>query len=319
MPELFAGIDLGGTSVKCVLAEEDGTIVRDGRIPTAGHEGPERVLARIAQLIEELIVQTGEPPAAVGMGVPGLADVEHGITRFLPNMTTHWRDVPAAGILSEKLGCPVRLLNDVRMATLGELTYGRGQEVGTMVFIAIGTGIGGGLVIDGKLRLGPQGAAGELGHQTIDPTGPLCGCGNHGCLETLASGTALAAEGMRLMLMGLAPTLHELVNGDPGQVTAEMMAQAAETDATVRDAILHAGTYLGIGVANVVTTLFPELVVLGGGVANMGDLLFNQVRDEVRRRVAMFPIDQVEIAPSLLGSQAGVLGGVALASRGLPG
>lgn len=321
MSALYAGVDLGGTSVKCVLAEADGRIIVDSRIPTDGHEGPLRVLERIGDEIESLIKQAGRKPEALGMGVPGLVDVQQGITRFLPNMTTHWRDIPAASILNKQLGVPVRLLNDVRMATLGELTFGRGRNSKdlTMVFIAIGTGIGGGIVIDGKLRLGPDGAAGELGHQTIDPTGPRCGCGNHGCLETLASGTALAAEGIRLMLMGLAPTLHGMVAGDPGNVTAELMSRAAETDGAIRDAILHAGAYLGIGVGNVVTTLFPELVVVGGGVANMGDLLFNQIRDEVRRRVSMFPIEKVSIEPSLLGSQAGMLGAIALASRGLPG
>jgi glucokinase len=183
-----------------------------------------------------------------------------------------------------------------------------------MVFMAIGTGIGGGVVIDGKLRLGPMGAAGELGHQTVAPNGPPCGCGNHGCLETLASGTALAAAGIRLMLMGLAPGLHDLVDGDTNRVTSQLMAQAAEHDAPVRDAIMQAADYLAIGVANVMVTLHPELVVLGGGVANMGDLLFDRIRSQVRQRVKMLPADSVRIEPSDLGSSAGVMGAIALAA-----
>ena len=282
MSELYVGVDVGGTSVKLALARSDGTLVREGSIPTESHEGPDDVLRRIAEKVSALTSDVGESPAALGMGLPGLVDPHQGIARYLPNMTTHWKDVPAARILSDRLGCEVRLLNDVRMATYGELAYGRGKSAQTMVFMAIGTGIGGGIVIEGKLRLGPLGAAGELGHQTIDPTGPLCGCGNRGCLETMASGTALAAEGIRLMLMGLVPVLHDAVDGDPGRVTAEVMGDVADRDEAVRMAILDAASYVAIVVANVVTTIHPELVVIGGGVARLGELLLGRIRDDVR-------------------------------------
>jgi glucokinase len=319
MPDLFVGVDVGGTSVKCALAGADGHIIREGSIPTESHEGPEAVLDRIAAFVQSLSDEVGRKPAAVGMGLPGLVDPHLGYTRYLPNLTTHWRDVPAADLLSKKLHCDVHLLNDVRTATYGELIFGRGKSVNTMVFMAIGTGIGGGLVIDGKLRLGPLGAAGELGHQTIDPTGPLCGCGNHGCLETLASGTALAAEGIRLMLVGMAPALHDAVDGDPGKVTVEIMGQVADQDEPVRQAITHAGFYLAIGVSNMVVAVHPELVVIGGGVANLGELLLRPMREDIRARVGrLFPVDGIAIETSQLGSKAGVMGAIALASRGLP-
>ena len=314
MSELFAGVDLGGTSIKCVLGDERGRIHFGRSIPTESHAGPEKVLERIGEAINELTGEAGQVPSGLGMGVPGLVDVPRGVTRYLPNLTTHWVDVPAAEILSKHVKCPVRLLNDVRMATLGELVYGRGQNVSCMVFIAIGTGIGGGVVIDGKLRMGSMGAAGELGHQTIAPNGPPCGCGNHGCLETLASGTALAAAGIRLMLMGLAPGLHDLVGGNTNRVTSELMARAADHDAPVMDAIMQAADYLAIGVANVMVTLHPELVVLGGGVANMGDLLFDRIRAQVHQRVRMIPPESVRIEPSELGSEAGMKGAIALAA-----
>jgi glucokinase len=211
------------------------------------------------------------------------------------------------------------LLNDVRTATLGELTFGHGARAGTMAFFALGTGIGGGIAVEGKLRLGPLGAAGELGHQTILPDGPRCGCGNNGCLETLASGPAITAEGVRLLKSGLAPRLHGLVAGDPGRVSPKEMAEAARAgDETVAEAIRRATEYLGIGVANVVTVLHPELVVFGGGVAQMGDLLLDGVRDAVRRRVRMIPTSDLRVELSLLGERAGVLGAVALAAKGLP-
>jgi glucokinase len=317
MADIYASVDLGGTNIAGVFAGLDGRIVGEKKVPTQSHEGPEAVLERIAELVNGLTQEIGSRPRALGMGIPGLADLKNGVTKFLPNLPTQWRDVPVRGVLSPKIGCPVYLLNDVRMATLGELTFGHGRSARTMVFFALGTGIGGGVAVDGKLRLGPLGAAGELGHQTILPEGPRCGCGSRGCLETLASGPAITAEGVRLMLSGLAPKLHELVRGEVSAVTPREMAAAAEAgDTRVKEAIARAASYLGIGVANVVTILHPDLVVLGGGVAAIGPLLFGTVRQTVRERVGMFPTDDIEIKPSLLGEQAGALGGIALAMKG---
>lgn len=317
MSDIYASVDLGGTNIAGVFAGGDGRVVCEKKVPTQAHEGPEAVLNRVAQLVNGLAGESGGRPVALGMGVPGLADLQRGVTKFLPNLPTQWRDVPVRDLLSPQVGCPVYLLNDVRMATLGELVFGHGRTARTMVFFALGTGIGGGVAVDGKLRLGPLGAAGELGHQTILPDGPRCGCGSHGCLEALASGPALAAEGVRLMLSGQAPRLHELVHGEASAVTPKEMAAAAEAgDLAIQEAIVRAAGYLGIAVANVVTILHPDLVVLGGGVAAIGSLLFDTVRRTVRERVRMFPTDGVEIKPSLLGEQAGALGGIALAMRG---
>jgi glucokinase len=317
MSDIYASVDLGGTNIAGIFAGGDGRVVCEKKVPTQSHEGPEAVLNRVAQLVNGLARESGARPVALGMGVPGLADLQRGVTKFLPNLPTQWRDVPVRDVLSPQVGCPVYLLNDVRMATLGELVFGHGRTARTMVFFALGTGIGGGVAVDGKLRLGPLGAAGELGHQTILPDGPRCGCGSHGCLEALASGPALAAEGVRLMLSGQAPKLHELVRGEASAVTPKEMAAAAEAgDLAIQEAIVRAAGYLGIAVANVVTILHPDLVVLGGGVAAIGPLLFDTVRRTVRERVRMFPTDDVEIKPSLLGEQAGALGGIALAMQG---
>jgi glucokinase len=314
--KLYASVDLGGTKVACAFATAEGAVLADETRPTHAHEGPEAVLDRIADLINDLAEQTGTRPAALGMGIPGLVDIKNGVTKFLPNLPTQWRDVPVSAHLAPQIGCSVYLLNDVRTATLGELTYGHGQTANTMAFFALGTGIGGGIVVDGQLRLGPLGAAGELGHQTILPNGPRCGCGNDGCLETLASGPAITAQGVWLMLSGRAPQLYEIVAGDPGGVTPKEMTLAAEAgDTEVREALIRAARYVGIGVANVVTILHPDLVVLGGGVAEIGDLLFDTVREVVRNRVGMFPTDDVRIERSQLGADAGMLGGIALAAQ----
>ncbi|MCE9603697.1 MAG: ROK family protein [Planctomycetia bacterium] len=321
MKPLYAGIDLGGTTIGGILADASGRIVEQASITTESHAGPAAVLERIAQLVERMIhaakVRVSARVEAVGIGCPGLVDVAHGVTKFFPNLPTQWRDVPVAEILAKRLDCPVSLLNDVRAATLGELTFGYGRNVKTMAFFSLGTGVGGGLVIDGKLRLGPLGAAGELGHQTIVPDGPLCGCGNRGCLEALASGPAIAAEGVRLMLGGQAPKLYEMTAGNPSLVTTRTLAEAAQAgDAGAAEAISRATEYLGIGIANVVSCLHPQLIVVGGGVAEMGELLLAPLRRIVRERVRMFPPDDVRIERSLLGVHAGALGAVALALHG---
>ncbi|MEM9368404.1 MAG: ROK family protein [Planctomycetota bacterium] len=314
----YVGVDLGGTRTKLALANADGEVQRKATIATQAEEGPSVVLQRIGDAIHDLACHTTDVVHGIGVGVPGLVDLETGSTKFLPNLSTHWRDVPVAETLRARFDCDIRLLNDVRTATNGELHYGHGRDRDrvTMAFLSIGTGIGGGLVIDGKLRLGPLGAAGEMGHQTLVPDGPRCGCGNHGCLEALASGPALAAEGARLMRIGLAPSLHQLVNGSAENVTPEKMSLAAPHDAPIADAITKAGDYLGIAMANVVSTLHPDLIVIGGGVAQMGDRLLKPIRHAIQNRVRMFPTDSIQVLPSKLGDAAGVLGAVALAMHG---
>jgi glucokinase len=284
-------------------------------IPTVSHEGPDAVVGRISATLNDLAATSGRRLSAVGVGVPGLADFHRGRTVFLPNMPTGWRDYPVADRLSARIGCPVFVLNDARMAALGELWFGRGRGVRTMVVFMLGTGIGGGVVVDRKLRLGPQGAAGEVGHQVILPYGALCGCGNRGCLETLAGAPALIGAGVRLLKSGHAPQLYEMVEGNAERVTPELMAQAAAAgDSFLRDHLLEAARMVGIGVFNVITLLYPELVVIGGDVAHgLGPLLIDTVRHEVRERARLFAADKVRIESSELREKAPLWGGVALA------
>jgi glucokinase len=315
--DIYASVDLGGTNLRAALGTADGTLLCDDSQPTLSYEGPDGVLDRIAGLVERLCRRQGASVAAVGIAVPGLVDLKKGQTLFFPNFPGKWRNVPVRDVLAPRLGCPVYLLNDVRTATLGELVYGHGRTANTMAFFAVGTGIGGGVVVDGKLRLGPWGAAGELGHQILLPDGPRCGCGNRGCLETLAAAPAIVGEGVRLLLSGLAPKLHEIVDGQASRVTPVTMAAAAEAgEETVREAIQRAATWLGIAAVNVAVTLHPDLIVLGGGVAMMGELLREPVARTVRERIGMLPPDSVEVRLSLLADRAGILGGLALAAQG---
>lgn len=321
------GVDLGGTSIRAALATVDGAILTQDTVPTEAYLGPLAVLDRIAGLIRRLqgLVDPNSQLVQVGMGVPGLLDLATGTTRFLPNLPTQWRDIPVARLLQERVGCPVRLLNDVRTATLGELRFGHGKQHPriTLAFFSIGTGVGGGVAIDGRLWLGPIGAAGELGHQTIQPNGPRCGCGNYGCLEALASGPAIIGAGVRLLRNGLAPHLFDLVEGDSNRVTPGEMVKAAEAgDTLVLEALTEAGCAIGIAAANVVTILHPDWIVLGGGVIESGDLILDAIRKTIRQRVGMIPTEQIQVERSLLGDQAGLVGAVALAledpDRGSP-
>jgi glucokinase len=314
---LFAGVDLGGTNFMAALGDADGAMVAEEKQPTAAHEGPAAVLGRIAGAVERLAAAAGRAPSAVGLGVPGLVDFASGETRFLPNLPTQWRGVPAAGILSARLGCPVHLLNDARAATLGESMFGHGRGARTMVLFTLGTGVGGGVVIDGSLRLGPLGAAGEIGHICVQPGGLLCGCGSRGCLETIVSGPALTAEGVRIVLSGNAPLLHEICGGDVARVSPETLGAAARAgDPGAMGVLDRAGGLLGLAAANVVLTLHPDLIVLGGGVASLDELLIEPMRRALGAHVRMFPVDGVRIARSQLGDRAGVFGGLAAAVRG---
>jgi len=314
---VFASIDLGGTNIHAAFARGDGAVIAEVKEPTRSHEGPEIIVSRMCGIVARLAEETGQQPAALGIGVPGLVDVGTGTTRFLPNLPTQWRGVAVRTMMEQALGFPVQVLNDARTATLGELVFGHGQSVRDLLFFTLGTGVGGGVVLDGRLRLGPLNAAGELGHQTVDPHGLPCGCGNRGCLETVASGPALAAEGVRLLLSGHARRLHELCGGDLNRVTAATIGQAArEGDEMVGLAIERMGEWIGIAAANLVSALHPQMIVLGGGVAQLGEPLMAPVQRTLRSRVGMFPTDDVEVRASQLGERAGLLGGIALASRG---
>lgn len=311
---IFAGIDLGGTKIAVILADSRGAVVAEGVIPTLAEAGPAQAVQRTCSLLNDLCREYSVDYHAIGIGLPGLLDREVGKIVFLPNLPEAWRDFPVAREFASYTDKPVALLNDARMATLGEFTFGNGRGSRNMLFVTVGTGIGGGFVLDGRLHFGAFGAAGEIGHHTIFPDGPPCGCGSRGCLETLVSGPALAAAGRALMSENRAPHLSELVAGDPGKVTATQMVLAADRgDIAVGEAIRAAAEYLGIGIANAVTISAVDSVIIGGGLAVLGELLLVPVRRVLRERVRMFPAEVVRVDCSVLGAKSGALGGVALA------
>ena len=221
--------------------------------------------------------------------MPGLYDPANGTTRFLVNVPGPWAGHPVAGPVAEAAGVPAFLINDARAFGLAELRLGAGRGASSMVGLTLGTGVGGVFAIDGRVQQGHDGTAGEIGHQTIDPDGPWCGCGNRGCLEAYARADQIAAA--------------------CGTATAEEAVRAARAgDERALAGLVDVGRYLGIGIANMITVIAPDRIVLGGGVAAAGELLFAPIRAEIARRVTTTSIDDVVLVPAELGTWAGAIG-----------
>jgi glucokinase len=228
---------------------------------------------------------------------------------FLPNLPGTWPNVPVRDEIADRVQLPTALLNDARAMTLGEWSFGAGRGVETMACFGIGTGIGGGLIVNGQLHLGIGGTGGELGHQTIDFNGPLCGCGNRGCLEAFASGPAIAAMGVKAVMQGLTTRIGDVVEYDLNRITPRVIYEAARAgDAIAQDIFEKAGYYIGIAVSNVLVSVGPRKVVIGGGVSQAGDLLLDPIRRTVSDRVHVMPVEQVSIVPAELGPNAGMIG-----------
>jgi len=303
---LHLGIDLGGTNLKWAVVEAaDGgwRTVDRGQGPTRADEGPDAVIGRMIAIAESAC---GKWPAvgSVGIGVPGLYDPASGSTRFLVNFPGGWKGSPVGPPIEQAVGLPASLINDARAFGLAELRLGAGRGASSLVGFTLGTGVGGFVAVNGRVHLGHDGTAGELGHQTIDPDGPSCNCGNRGCLEAFARADRLAEA--------------------CGTATAEEAIAAARAgDERALAGFASVGRYLGIGIANVVTIISPDRVVIGGGNAAAGDLLLSPIRGELRRRVLTTDLDEVEIVLAELGTWAGAIGAAvhgaeAAASRGAP-
>jgi glucokinase len=309
----YIGCDLGGTNMRAAIVDvESGAVLHHMSVPTLAREGHDEVMKRMADLCLQVIQSAGmdkDEIGGIGIGVPGVLDLEKGETLFLPNLEGTWPHVPLQRTIAELTGLPTTLLNDVRSITNGEWRFGAGRGVDTLAVFAVGTGIGGGLVINGLLHLGIGGTAGELGHTTIDFNGPVCGCGNRGCLEAFASGPAIAAMGLKAVTQGLTTRIADLCEHDLNRVTARLIAQAAdEGDEIAKDIYERAGFYLGIAAANVCVAVGPRRIIIGGGVSRAGDLLLEPIRRTLRERVTVMPIEQVEVVQSQLGNNAGVIG-----------
>jgi glucokinase len=314
---IVIGIDLGGTKIGGVLWDANTHGARLSRtILTQSHEGPEGVIRRIADHIRSLCVEANielADVAAVGVGVP--ATHEAGVIGVMPNLPGEWAGKPLAALLREQIGRPVTLVNDARAFTLAEATIGAGAGTLSCVGITLGTGIGGGIAINGRLYLG-TGSAGEFGHHSIEVNGQPDGTGNPGGWEGMASGPAIAALGMKAVAQGINTLIGDLIDFDLNQITPEVIAHAAGLgDPVARQILATAGEYLGTGIANIIIMLAPECVVIGGSVARLGEWIMKPIEEAIRRRVYTVPPERVRIVAAALGGDAGAIGAAIWASQ----
>ncbi len=303
------GIDVGGTNVKIALVNEQGNIIYSNSIPTRAEMGYEYTINNMKEAISELIKETKSEAKSIegiGFGFPGQIDYQKGIVRLAPNIPG-WVDVPIAEIIEKEFGIPTRVDNDVRCAALGELNYGAGIGCENLICITVGTGIGSGLIINGKLVRGASNAAGEIGHIKLEMNGgPLCGCGDRGCLEAFASGPSIVAMAEEYIKGGKSTKYRELANPD---ITPYIVSEAAKQgDPVAKRIFTIMGEYIGIGLASVVNLLNPEKIIIGGGVAAAGDILLNPIKENLIKRAMPIAGSAVEIVPAQLGNSAGVIG-----------
>ncbi|MCD8024769.1 MAG: ROK family protein [Candidatus Gastranaerophilales bacterium] len=309
MKKYRIGVDIGGTNVKIALVDLSGKIVYSNTTPTRADLGYEHSIANIQNAIEELMKETctnKETIEAIGFGFPGQIDYKEGVVRLLPNMPG-WVEVPVAKIMEDKFGITTKLDNDVRVATLGELKYGAGKGCQNLVCITVGTGIGSGLVFNGKLIRGAKNAAGEIGHIKMTMNdGPICGCGDFGCLEAYASGPSIVAEAKEYIKGGKSSKFKELATEE---LSPYIIAQAAlQGDAVAKRIYAKMGEIIGLGLTSVINLLNPEKVIIGGGVADAGEILFKPIKETIIKRAMPIQASSVEIVPAQLGNTAGVIG-----------
>lgn len=313
-PAWAVGVDLGGSKVAAGLVSSQGRTLPQRREPTRSAQGVEAVMDQVARMVGQCTQSAADEVSGVlgvGIGVAGTTDRERGVTLLASNLG--WENVPIRRLIADRVDLPIFVESDANLAALGELTFGAGKGFDDFVFVTVGTGIGAGIVLEGRLYRGVSGAAGELGHITLEPGGPECGCGNRGCLEALASGAAIARQAVERIRKGTASRIEELVDGDLEDVTASVVAKAARaSDPLALELLEKAGEHLGVGLAIYVNLLNPGGIVIGGGVTAAQELLFRPMRAALERHALPRNLQSVQVVSSQLGDDAGLVGAAAL-------
>ena len=311
-------IDLGGTKVITAIISNSGQVMAKDYQLTLADERPQAVIERIFSAIDHLLSprnMNSSQLASISIAAAGAINSDKGLITSSPNLPG-WYDVPLRDIIKEKYRVNTFLINDASAAALGEHQLGAGRGVSNLIYLTVSTGIGGGIIINGKLYSGQSGSAGEIGHMTLDVNGPRCNCGNIGCFEVLASGTAVAEEAIRRIGQGERSSLAEMVAGKIEDITAEKVGAAAQKgDSLALDVVSKAATYLGVGMVNLVNIFNPEMIIVGGGVAKLGDLLLEPARRVVQERAFPISAQAVRIVAAQLGDEAGVYGAAIYALR----
>ena len=309
------GIDLGGTDIKAGLVSATGEISCQVVLPTHVDAGPKAVASRIAGATREVLAKAEKQRSAgiigIGLGAPGLIIAESGVVHFSPNFPG-WTDIPLVDDVKRALGSqdlPIFMDNDVNAMTLGELRHGAGVGYQSLVALTLGTGVGGGVVIDGQVYHGSRNTAGELGHTIVEPNGRYCGCGNQGCLEAYAGAKNIVERTQEKIAAG---RNTDLVSD--ASLTPKRIAEAAHADDSLAVEIFaETGAYLGIALTSIAHILNPEVAIIGGGIAEVGErLLFEPIRTEFTKRAMDIP-GMMKIVPAALGNRAGIVGAAMLA------
>ena len=325
MPEkgekYYIGVDLGGSLTRVGLSRKDGEIIAWESVPTEGRKGPEHVVGEIAGMIDLLVEEKGiarDSLLGVGIGAPGPLDTKTGVIINTPNL--QWKEVPLRDMVTEKTGLDAVLENDANSAALGEWWKGAGIGVSSLVCFTLGTGVGGGIIINGDVWHGVNDVAGELGHMTIEADGRRCNCGNYGCLEAYASATAIGIRAREGIEKGRASSLKEAAGGDLGTITSELVyLQAVAGDPFCQEVMNETARFLSIGVASMLNIFNPELVVIGGGVTQAGEVLFRPLKEGVKERAFPIAMKGVRVVPAALGTRAGLIGAVAVIKKNMEG
>ena len=314
MSELLIGIDLGGTNIKAGVVTSAGEVIVRDSAPTLAQEGHESIIRRMSQLARVVIEKANvsmDDVIAVGVGAPGPLSAKRGVVIFSPNLG--WKDVPLAAMIAEDLGKPTYLENDAGSACWGEFWAGAGagDAVHSMIILTLGTGVGGGVIMNGELIRGSTESAGHIGHLVVEPDGRPCVCGGIGCLEQYASATAVARAAREALEAG---GYSRFLPSDPDEITAHAIAQAADRGCSLCDVILRdAGRYLGLAIASLANVINPDLAVLSGGMAGAGERLFGPLRDTVNERALPMAAEHIRIERAALGEDAGFVGAAGLA------
>ncbi len=305
------GIDLGGQSIKGALVNNKGKIVDDIVVPTEGEKGPKHVISQIRILTQKLADSAARKKGHVlgaCVATPGLIDMKKWIVRIAPNLPG-WVDIPLLKECQKGFKFPFLLENDANAAAYGEKWIGTGKKADTMIVLTIGTGIGGGLILNGKVWHGADGAGGEPGHINYDPNGLVCGCGNPGCLEAHASALGINRRTRMAIESGEKTLITKLIKNNLDNISPEIVYQAAlKKDKLALRILDETGRIIGIGIMTLVNLLNPEMVALGGGVMKAGDFILKPAQDEFRKRGFKFLIDRTEIVMAKLGNEAGRIG-----------
>jgi glucokinase len=320
MEDLVIAVDLGGTQLR-VAAYSGGRhmAVRHSE-PTKAAEGLEPVLSRIVAGIQVVGDKAGwDRVKAIGVSAPGPLDPWQGVILWAPNLPG-WKDVPLGERLSQAVDRPVFLGNDANLAALAEQRHGAGKGYTDLIYITVSTGIGGGVISDNRLIIGRRGLGAEVGHMTVEAHGPVCNCGNIGCLEAMASGTALARQAREIVAAGIRTRIADLVGGDVERVSAKIIHDAADDgDPVAVDLWRKAGVYLGVGIVNLMYLFGPGVIVIGGGLTKAGDLLFAPMRVTVRQRIKEVYWRDCPIVSPALGDDVSLIGAATWALEGIKG